>query len=218
MAIAFNAVTSDFDNSTSPSVSHTAAGSDRYLFIYVHALADTTISAISYGAQTPTLIERFNLGFGGSNTMFVYGLVAPNTGAQTAAATLADAAGWSIIVVSYTGVDQVTPIGTESIDQAADSSPLNVDVASDVGDTVIDFFFSGGDAITAAGGQTERIDTDHGGALGTRRWGVSDKAGAATTTTMEWAITNPFEESGIIGVAMNAAAGGGATLMGAACL
>lgn len=79
MAIAFDAVSTPAHNGgvTSLSTSHTASGTDRIVLIGVYHEA-TTVSSISYGAQTPTLIRDHS-----SADMSLYRLVAPSTGAQT---------------------------------------------------------------------------------------------------------------------------------------
>lgn len=208
-AVAFDANSADCNMTATPTVTHTAAGTDRYVIIAIYANDDTTISAISYGAQTPTLIQRFNLGFGSSNTLWIFGLVNPNTGSQTVSATLAGGSVlWAIGVSSYTGVDQTTPIGSPVTAEFSGASPVTVDATSSSGELVVDMTMAGGSAGAVGGGQTQRLNTNFSGNLGFRIFGMSDKAGAATTN-MSWTITSPTSRAGIIAVPLKAAAGGG---------
>ena len=205
MAIVYDNASFADGNSASPSVSHTASGTDRFVAIGILALGDETISAISYGSQTPTLIRRFNLGFGSSTTIWLYGLVAPATGAQTISVTKSASSLWGIGAVSYTGVDQTTPYDAYAEFENNSASPITVDVASAIGDLVVDLALVANSTATVGAGQTARINTNAAGDLGFRSFCMSEEAGAASVT-MSWTSSGPAGRSGIIAVPLNASA------------
>lgn len=204
MAIAYGAATSSFANSTTTSHSHTASGSDRIALIGVYQGTDHTISSISYGAQTPTLIAT-------NGRLHLYRMVAPNTGAQTVAVTSSASAGLLLGVVSYTGVDQTTPIGTHQVGNSDSTTSVSTAaISSAVGELVVDVCALIVDATMAAGGsQTARVslpEATHG--VGYFSFGMSEKAGAASVT-MTWTASFTVGDNVIIGVPLIAASGGG---------
>jgi hypothetical protein len=221
VAIAFQANNGGADgNDASPTCSSVnASGADRFSLIGIYANGDETISAISRGGQNPTLIRRYNLGSGSSNTLWLYGLVAPNTGVQTISVTKSASSLWAIAESVYTGVDQATPYGTEAVAENSSATPITVDVSAAVGQMVVDVTIAASNTVTVGAGQTERLNFDGGGDLGYRRFCMSEEDGAATVT-MSWAPSGPSGRSGIIAVPLNAASGGGGapTLLGQACL
>ena len=79
MAIALNAISSDCNMGTTASVSHTAAGSDRYVVAFAYVNADCTATA-TYGGVSMTQLARLNIISGTSNTIFMFGLANPSTG------------------------------------------------------------------------------------------------------------------------------------------
>jgi hypothetical protein len=206
MAIAFGAATSSYADSTTTSHSHTASGSDRIALIGVFQHTDHTISSISYGAQTPTLIATVG-------RAHLYRQVAPNTGAQTVAVTSSASAGLILAVVSYTGVDQTTPIGThQSAENTEQTSITTPTISSAVGELIVDLGVLIVDTgMTAGGGQTSRIslpEATH--AVGYFSVGMSEKAGASSVTT-SWSAAFTVGDNIIIGVPLIPAAGGGSS-------
>jgi hypothetical protein len=202
MAIAFNAASSTGDGAvTLLSQSHTAAGSDRCVIIGIHAEGGVSISSLAYGAQTPTLIGSH------SNTeTHLYRLVAPNTGAQTVTVNFSGSSSRCAMgILSYTGVDQVTPVGT-MVQSDTSTDTVSVDATSAAGQLVVDFAMMAGGSISVGPDQTARIDLDDWASVN-RSLGMSDQAGAATVT-MSWTaggVTDGF----ILAVPLIAAAGAG---------
>lgn len=205
MAIGFNAASKNAANSTSVSVNHTAAGSDRYVLIGVFQNTDHTISSISYGAQTPTLL-------GSSGRLSVYGLVAPATGSQSVSATSNQSEGMAIGVISYTGVDQSTPVGVVVDDTNTEIASISVVASSLASGVVVDACAMINTEMAADGSQTERVSYDEpapdGHQVGFWAFGMSQKPGAASVT-MQWSCAESFGDNVIVAVPLIAASGGG---------
>lgn len=197
----FNAQSSNTADSTTVSVSHTAAGSERCALISVYQGIDHTNTAISYGAQTPTLIAT-------QGRLTLYGLVAPNTGAQTVSVTSDQSNGIIIGVVSYTGCAQTstfgTPVGAETSETTSISAAA---ITSVTGALVVDAAAMINTEMAAGAGQTERISRDDPG-VGFWSFGMSEKAGAASVT-MTWDSPFTAGDNEIIGVSIASSGGGG---------
>lgn len=200
MAIVFDAAASDGGSGGSQlTVAHTSMGSDRYALIGVWAEGGVSISSISYGAQTPSLLHAHSVGAG-----WLYGLAAPNTGGQTVTVNLSGTSARCFMgILSYTGVASA---GTPVENEVAGGSPLTVDVSSAAGQMVVDFAVYAIDAMTFGAGQTPRIEIDDIEST-FRCLGMSEEAGAATTT-MSW--TSAGADGWIIAVPLLAAGGGAA--------
>jgi hypothetical protein len=201
MAIAFNAASNAVDGGvTLLSQSHAAAGSDRLVLIGIHAEGGVTISSISYGAQSPTLIGTHPNG-----ETHQYRLVAPNTGSQTVTANFSGSSGrCGMGILSYTGVDQTTPVGT-LVSATTATDTLSVDATSAVGQLVVDFAIFAQITIAVGPDQTARIDLDDFVSTG-RSMGMSEQAGASTVT-MSW-TTSPASDGFILAVPLVAASAG----------
>jgi hypothetical protein len=204
MAIAFNAATSNAVESNTISVNHAAAGADRYVLIGVYQHTDHTISAISYGSQTPGLITEVG------GRLHLYGLVAPATGTQSVSVTSNTSAGFVIAAVSYTGVDQTGPLGTPVSNTTSSTTSIDATVTSAVGQLVVDLALMINTSMAAAVGQTERISLDDPG-VGFFSLGMSEKAGASSVTTT-WTSSATFGNNRILAVPLIASAGGGSGL------
>lgn len=200
MAIAFNAATSTSNGGvTSLSQSHTAAGSDRCIIIGVHAEGGVSISSIAYGAQTPTLIGAHSNG-----ETRLYRLVAPSTGSQTVAVNFSGSSSRCAMgILSYTGVDQTTPVGS-MVEGTTTTDTVSVDATSATGQLVVDFAIFAEATIAVGPDQTARIDLDDFSSV-FRSLGMSDQAGASTVT-MSW-TTGSATDGAILAVPLIAAAG-----------
>lgn len=192
--ITFDSAASGSNIGTSLSWSHTVgSGADRILVV---GLASSTgvpyPSAISvtYGGQ-PLTRQVLSTPLSPPN-IEIWTLVAPVTGTATIVAMfpgVPDIAGGS---VSFSGVDQVTPIRANNSAKAAanmGSGTISTSVTSTPGDVVIDAlaaFTSGPAAETPAMGQTLRWNGGFGGGLSGVFGNGSTKPGAAGSTTVTW--------------------------------
>lgn len=200
MAVAYNTASQATGNGANPSVSHTATGSDRFVLIGISAGGGAAINAISYGAQTPTLIATIG-------PIHLYRLTAPNTGAQTVSVTLSGVADYVLGVLSFTGVHQTTPIGTSDSQTNSELASIAATVVSETNGMVADIAYMVNDAMAADGAQTERVAVDSiEGGFGSA--GMSTKAGAASAT-MTWTAPATFGDNYIIAVPISPSGGGG---------
>lgn len=176
-------------------VSHTVAGSDRYLLVgFLQGSTDYGLgfsSGPTYnGVSLSELVNSTNVS--ANVRVRVYGLVAPATGANNLAFTY-DAAseGRTVIAVrSFTGVHQSTPLGT-IVPATAAGGTRTVDVASAVDELVVDMGLNRlGGTVTVGAGQTQRVN--QASAVGDQVGVSSDEAGAATVT-MSWTSTGGDE-------------------------
>lgn len=193
MAIAFDASLNkeNWGSVTSGSVSFTVgAGSNRIIIVQFDfdtgGGADHVLTA-SYNGVALTVKGTATSG-GGRNGEVWY-LVAPASGSNTFAftATVPDGANICTNIVSYSGVDQVTPLGTFQSNPlgGADTNPL-ITVTGSAGQTFVEFSSLNG----AVGAMTV-----HSGSTQTQRVGaISPAAGkifgsdapGASSVLIEW--------------------------------
>ena len=109
--IAFNASNHSGFFTTTLTFAHTTAGSDRYLFVHLWVGGGDIPTAVTYAGVSMTLLAS-NLMTGAAAGQWIrtYGLVNPASGTNNVIITFANNPGGSYIsVVSYTGVNQITP-------------------------------------------------------------------------------------------------------------
>lgn len=217
MAIAFDAQSSGTRTSAGATLtaSHTFGGSDRAALINVVYFANPTQAALSLtigGSSTGvTLVHQDPDGVNGDNRRchVVYRAVAPASGAQNVVFTAAgNMEHGAIEVVSLTGVDQTTPVGTEATAEGSSTTP-SVAVSSAAGELVVDAVggFSPAGSVAVGAGQTSRVENENWGGNDAAA-GMSTEDGAASVT-MSWTISSaPWS---IVGVPFKPAAAGGAS-------
>ena len=83
------------------------SGTDRFLTVGISTTANVTVASVNFGAQVLTRQQQVAAGGVRSET---WTLVAPNVGTANVTVTLSGPAPVIAGAVSYTGVDQVTPI------------------------------------------------------------------------------------------------------------
>ncbi len=206
-AVAFTTAGYNGDFSTSVSLSLTMSGSDRILVCNVSVYNPLgTITGVTYdsvamsevsGSPLPLLLSSYSTS--------VWYLVAPNTGTHNAVATTNTTTIIDMICAQYTGVDQSTPLGTWAEASGSGSSPqtATVNISSASGEVVVDVVRSDAAGATAGSGQTERNNQI--------AMGISDEAGASTTT-MSWDLTRAQPIEWVIGgISLKPVGGGGAT-------
>jgi|GEM_PF-4853465 len=182
-AIAVDAVsTGPGTDATTITVSHTTSGTNRLMLVGITADLDViSVTSVTYNGVA--------LDLGGSEfngtwlTTWIYKLVAPATGTHDMVVTFAQAVSADeghVGVITFTGVDQTTPLGT-CVTRSAWSTPISVDVSSASGELVFDTFIAFEDPLTVGAGQTQRWNV----VQGTTNRGASTEPGAATVT-MSW--------------------------------
>ena len=207
MAIAFDAASSsNGQNVSSVTWSHTCTGSNRFLFVGVGLDYWTTtgVSTVTYNAVSCT--EKWEVQGGSANRINGgWYKTAPATGANNIVVTL-DNSPDDIFVggMSFTGVDQTTPMDTEASTYENWGSSVSVDVSSAVNDWVIDnVHVTGNYVITEGAGQTNRWEQEQ---VSGQSAGGSTEAGA-TTVTMSWSWPTDTAAT-IVGCSINPAGAG----------
>lgn len=189
MAIAFDATAgSGGDNLASVSFSHTCTGSDRLLLIAIHCLQLTgqVGSSVTYNGVAATFVKQtVNQG---NRYMELWRLIAPATGANTLAVTFsASMNNVNVQAISFTGVDQTTPLGT-SVAGAGNSTTPSVSVSAATNDLVFDAVtIEHAGTFTVGTGQTSRYNGIVAGG-GFNKAAGSTEPGAASVT-MDWSDT-----------------------------
>jgi hypothetical protein len=205
-AIAFDAASSSqADNTSSLTWSHTtSAGSDRILIVGVSSDQNDPVSTITYNGVNLTKLESEKYGF--VNKVELWYLVNPSSGTHNVVVTLSSSSdGLGGGAVTYTGVDQSTPVGTAVKNNGYNLNPT-VTVSSAADELVIDVLCvdDGGATITVGGGQTTRYSSNPSENLGRG----SSEPGAASVT-MSWTLSNvgSADHWAIIAVALKPVSG-----------
>lgn len=210
MAIAFDAVGASGNGAgvTSISWSHTCTGADRLLLVGVASNAQ--VSGVTYNSVALTLAAEINTAAGGLWTALWY-LKGPATGANTVVVTHGSgrSEGQS---VSYTGVDQTTPIGTagSSEDETTGTTGGSVVISSATGEVVVSVIQRDGtDGIINDASETDRYDSQVG--VASEWMFISEKAGAASVT-MQWTGNGVGEQWGMVAAPFKPVAAAGAPI------
>jgi hypothetical protein len=185
-----------FSTVTSLSWTHTAAGSNRIAVIRLHTRADISNASATYGGAAATPIA--NAAYSGNNRRetWMWYLLAPPIGSSTVVISwTTDSNNVVGACTVYSGVDQITPIGTPATNNGLTSAPT-VNVSSGSGQLVVDAVTVNGNpsAITADASQSERYNI-HNYVFA----GGSEETGA-TSVTMSWATTGGADEWSIVAV------------------
>ena len=175
----------------------TTAAGERLMLVGVSmdATGAPAVSSVTYGVQNLSLVGTQT---GGANPVRVeiWSLVNPAAGPANVVVNLSkNADGVSVGVTTFTGVNQISPLGTFASAFGTSASP-SVNVTSATGELVYDVVV-GKDAtsLTQDPSQIELWELANGG--GDQRGASSTEAGAATVTmswtkttwaTAEWAI------------------------------
>jgi hypothetical protein len=185
--IAVDTVTTGSGASTPITVSHTTSGADRLMLVGISGEnTSIAVSGVTYGGVSLSLV-----GTGlRSNWMgvWIYQLVAPATGTANVVVSFSTAPAWGCIVsvVTFTAVDQTTPLGIFATDNNA-GTPATVNVSSATGELVFDTLAVNGSGANPAvgGGQTQRWNLLNGGV-----WGAGSTEPGAASVTMSWTLVS----------------------------
>lgn len=218
-AVAFDAVST---TSSSLSVSHTTSGSDRLLLAFITLLStgNPDVTSVTYNGTSMTKITEASNQYITNRFIEtqVYQLVAPDTGSNTLAMTLpATYTDSSLVAISYTGVDQSTPIGATGTNTG--TGDLTVTFNTNNADSLIvaGGGIRGGDAapFSPGTGTTERWDYNTGAHTGFdfSAWGGEESAPTTGSYTVDStsASTDSFS---MVGVEVNQVAASGITVSG----
>lgn len=202
MAVTYDNANSAVGNGTTASVAITVAASSLVI-VGVHFNGSPTASSPTFDGNAMTLIA--NVG-----DLYLYRYHGHASGSRTASVTRSTSGDWVIGVVSVTGFDSGDPVGTHQTGESTEqTSVTTAAITSGSADwLIVDVALMILDAMAADGAQTERVSRDsyNGGFLS---FGMSTKAGAASTTTMSWTAAETFGDNAVIGVPIRPSAGGG---------
>ncbi len=167
--------------------SHTCAGSDRLLLLFVaHYHSSNTISSASYNGVSMTAVTNGAAVTGSGYLCFIttFYLVAPATGSNTVSVTpSAGLFDFGACAISLSDVHQTVPLGTAANATGYDTTPT-VTVSSATGELVVDgLVIMNSGTLTVGAGQTQRWNAPTANAF--IRYAGSTESGAASTT-MSW--------------------------------
>ncbi|HZJ54336.1 MAG TPA: C25 family cysteine peptidase [Myxococcaceae bacterium] len=163
---------------------------DRYLVVGIStgfAGATTGPSAVTYGSQTMSQLGADNAG---TTRVFLFGLVAPARGTNTITVTWNAGSCFAVAgSVSYTGVNQATPVGTAVVGVDTPAGTATVNVTTVQGDKVFSVLSSNNSATSATPVQTSAIVRWN--TLNSTELGAADTFNVTSpgTTTISWNLT-----------------------------
>jgi prepilin-type N-terminal cleavage/methylation domain-containing protein len=192
---------------TGITISHTVAGSNRLMLVGVSINNDNfeTVTGVTWnGTENLTLVgSEAGTNDGEDGRVEIWSLVAPSTGTHdvviTFSAALAQEAAAG--VMTFTGVDQTTPLGTFASNAGDDSTPATVNIPSASGELVFGVVASEYDTLTASSGQTEQWNL-----AVPSTYGAGGTDVGAPTVTMSWNLSSSSNHWAIGGVSIKPAA------------
>ncbi len=174
------------DGGSSITVSHATSGSNRLMLVGVSFNNDIleTVTGVTYNGAALTL-EGTETNSDDARVE-IWSLVAPDTGTHNVVITFSAALNQEAVagVMTFTGVDQSTPLGSFYSAQDDDTATASLNITSTEGEFVYGVIAAEYDALTAGSGMDEQwnmsVDgTSTNGAGGTTNCG-------AETVTMSW--------------------------------
>jgi hypothetical protein len=197
-------------------VSHTTgSGSDRLMLvgISVNVNDDERVAGVTYGGTSLTKVgERNN---DNDAMVYIYSLVAPNPGTADVVINFTSALNYGALagVMTFTGVDQSTPLGTFASAIGNDSTSASVNISSAPDELVFAVVADEYDAITTAPtGQDVHWNTC---TSGTSNCGAGGTIAGASTVTVTWdldAEATPYNHWAIGGVSIKPSGSSGSTV------
>jgi hypothetical protein len=205
MAVAFDAANGATGNGTTASVAVTCAASSMVLVCFF-VNNNPTISTVTFDGNAMTLV--WNASTINGDGFRVYRYTGHAAGSRTAQVTWTGAQDWGIGVVSVTGQDGTTPVGTiQTINNDGLTSITTPSITGATDGLFVDAVMMVNGNITPGASQTQRVtntESINGGAVSIA---MSTKAGAASTT-MSWTAPETFGFNYLVGIPILAAAGG----------
>ncbi len=164
---------------------HTTSGTNRYLLVGISAYTDNAyVKNVTYGGIKLSFIGNVKNSLRHTE---IWGLVNPPLGSNTANVTFNDSTIFIVGATSWTGVNQITPIGT-FVNNSGNGFIPNIIVTSALGEIVHDVVsWDGwlGTYATIGANQTQYWNNPISGLLG---GGGSTEAGASSVN-MSWTLS-----------------------------
>jgi hypothetical protein len=176
------------DTASSMTVSHATSGTYRLMLvgISVNVNDDERVTDVTYGGTSLTKVgERNN---DNDAMVYIYSLVAPDPGTADVVITFDSALDDGAIagVMTFTGVDQDTPLGTFASAIGNDSTAATLNIASAEGEFVYGVAAAEYDAFTAISGLDEQWNTCTSGTSNCGAGGTT--ACGAATVAVSWSL------------------------------
>jgi hypothetical protein len=189
---------------TSITWSHTCAGSNRYVIVGASCSADAATLTATYGGVAMTPLGLVHSGGLTSGFIRLFGLVAPATGAATVIVTSSVSGDLSGGSISFTGVDQTTPVGT-AVTATSVTTSVSAAVPGTIAGNMVAATAVYGAGIAVTPTQTSRYSKILNGntAAGSNSGSTATSTGG--TVTMGYSATNA-DDWGIIAVEVKAVA------------
>ncbi len=186
-----NTTTRVSDSTSSMTWSHPVTGSNRILIVGVsYRDGNIATTTVRYGG---TNLIRIGVQAGTSNvnrTELWYMIAPPTTGGSDVSITMSAAKEVAACAISFTGVNQTTPLNTFVSAAGASIAPL-LNVPTAPGELVMDTITANDDSnyVDPNSGQTGQWTLQTGSGLaGDLRSGGSTKPGAGTSVTTGWTL------------------------------
>ncbi len=169
-------------------VSHPTSGTNRLMLVGISAYGSSlpVVSGVTYNGVALSLVGSQQQG--NYTKIWVYKLVAPDTGTHDAVVSFSTAPteGCVVGVETFTGVDQTTPLGTFASASAGSGDTATVDVSSATGELVFDTLWTYSECTATVGaGQTQRWNT-----TSSHTVGAGSTEPGASTVTMSWTLSS----------------------------
>jgi len=206
-AIAIDNTSTGSGEGSTITVSHTTgSGSNRLMLVGISArrLSDPVgfpvVSGVTYNGvplSTVGTYQNLNASFSPS-AIWIYSLVAPATGTYDVVvsfSTLPTTWGAVVGVMTFTGVDPNTPLGTFASARGTSSTTATVDVTSATNELVFDTV-AGNNAFTVGAGQTQRWNARY----STYEYGAGSTEPGASTVTMSWTMASSYWVIGAVSI------------------
>lgn len=215
MAVAFDAVGpssagATAAGATSVTFAHTCTGSNTLLIVGTAVgVNGTPATSATYAGVTMTSLGKVSTNNQASGFVEMWYLVAPATGTNNVIITSGAGADFSAGSISFTGVDQTTPVGTPvtSFGDGGVTAPAATVTGTTTGNMVVDVV-ANGSSITAST-KTQRWLRNTNGNSGAGN-GAGSTAAAGGSVTMGYTASADWWS--MIAVEVRAASGGAATI------
>ncbi|MEO5714797.1 MAG: SdrD B-like domain-containing protein [Luteolibacter sp.] len=206
-------------STNSLAVAHTTGGgSNRLMLVMVSTGIASgslpTVSGITYGGQSLTQVNAISNGT--TVRSEIWKLVNPPSGTSNAVISLSSSNPVTATVITYTGVDQTTPLGTSVTAGSGKSNASSVVVTSASNELVVDGFAVDGDgsntAPTPTAGSGQAILESLKPAIFLN--GSVSSAAGASSTTMSWSWSGVKQQPAHVAVAIKPAGAAGTISVG----
>lgn len=169
---------------TSPiTVSHTTGtGSDRLMLVGV-STRDRTVSSVTYGGTALTLVGAQTSN--GNAKTAIYRLIAPASGTANVVVTLSGNPGKGAVVgvMTFTGVNQTTPLGTYA-SAVGNSTTAALNVTSSNSELVFNVVSAQNVNVNNVAGQTQRWNVN----TASENTGAGATKPGSATTSLSWTL------------------------------